>query len=61
MRKVCWPSSRAWRFVRWPRLSLGQEQIKWKIHDRNRPLPPVVDPGNGQHARRTGARAFRRP
>jgi hypothetical protein len=25
--------------------SLGQEQIKWKIHDRNRPLPPVVDPG----------------
>jgi hypothetical protein len=25
--------------------SLSQVEIKWKIHDRNRPLPPVVDPG----------------
>jgi hypothetical protein len=23
----------------------AQVDIKWKIHDRNRPLPPVVDPG----------------
>jgi hypothetical protein len=25
--------------------SLSQVDTKWKIHDRNRPLPPVVDPG----------------
>jgi hypothetical protein len=24
---------------------LAQAPIKWKIHDPNRPLPPVIDPG----------------
>jgi hypothetical protein len=26
-------------------LSLAQAPMKWKIHDLNRPLPPIVDPG----------------
>src|SRR5579863_815796 len=26
-------------------LCLAQAPIKWKIHDPNRPLPPVIDPG----------------
>ena len=26
-------------------LSLAQAEMKWKIHDPNRPLPPIVDPG----------------
>ena len=25
--------------------SLAQSPMKWKIHDLNRPLPPIVDPG----------------
>src|SRR5271157_6657583 len=25
--------------------SWAQVDTRWKIHDRNRPLPPVVDPG----------------
>ena len=25
--------------------SLSQVDTQWKIHDRNRPLPPVIDPG----------------
>src|SRR5258708_35633318 len=26
-------------------LSLAQSPMKWKIHDLNRPVPPVIDPG----------------
>ena len=26
-------------------LSVAQAPIKWKIHDLNRPLPPIIDPG----------------
>ena len=26
-------------------LSVGQAGMKWKIHDPNRPVPPVIDPG----------------
>ncbi|HWJ20401.1 MAG TPA: DUF1080 domain-containing protein [Geobacterales bacterium] len=26
-------------------LSVAQSPMKWKIHDLNRPLPPIVDPG----------------
>ena len=26
-------------------LSAAQAQMKWKIHDLNRPVPPVIDPG----------------
>lgn len=26
-------------------LCLGQAPMKWKIHDPNRPVPPVIDPG----------------
>src|SRR5258708_7945906 len=26
-------------------LSVAQAPMKWKIHDLNRPLPPIVDPG----------------
>jgi hypothetical protein len=26
-------------------LSVAQAPLKWKVHDSNRPLPPVVDPG----------------
>ncbi|MGC1452560.1 MAG: DUF1080 domain-containing protein [Candidatus Sulfotelmatobacter sp.] len=26
-------------------LSAGQAPMKWKIHDLNRPVPPVIDPG----------------
>src|SRR5579862_2422119 len=26
-------------------LSAAQSPMKWKIHDLNRPLPPIVDPG----------------
>lgn len=26
-------------------LSFSQAEMKWKIHDPNRPLPPVIDPG----------------
>ena len=25
--------------------SLSQAEMKWKIHDLNRPLPPIIDPG----------------
>jgi hypothetical protein len=28
-----------------PSILLGQVDTKWKIHDLNRPVPPVVDPG----------------
>jgi hypothetical protein len=34
--------------------SLSQVEIKWKIHDRNRPLPPVVDPGTASTPDATG-------
>jgi hypothetical protein len=26
-------------------LSFAQAPMKWKIHDRNRPVPPIIDPG----------------
>ena len=26
-------------------LSFPQAEMNWKIHDPNRPLPPIVDPG----------------
>src|SRR5438094_1102027 len=28
------------------RFCLAQSPMKWKIHDLNRPLPPIVDPGS---------------
>jgi Domain of Unknown Function (DUF1080) len=28
-----------------PRVSLGQVDTRWKIHDPNRPVPPAIEPG----------------
>src|SRR5258708_36394541 len=35
-------------------LSVAQAPIKWKIHDLNRPLPPIVDPGTSSTQERPG-------
>ena len=35
-------------------LCSAQAPMKWKIHDLNRPTPPVIDPEIGKHARNAG-------
>jgi hypothetical protein len=39
------PIAAAVILISFAQLSTAQAPMKWKIHDVNRPLPPVVDPG----------------
>ena len=44
-----------------PSLLLGQVDTRWKQHDMNRPVPPVVASRHFQHASRTGTGRPRTP
>jgi hypothetical protein len=43
-RRTC-PLSALFLLLSLAPLGLAQAPMKWKIHDPNRPLPPVIDPG----------------
>jgi hypothetical protein len=46
MRKVLWSAIGALLIAAVPGISSAQVDPKWKIHDRERPVPAVVDPGS---------------
>jgi hypothetical protein len=45
MRKLFWLSLAALAALAIPSASFAQAPMKWKIHDPDRPVPPVVTPG----------------
>jgi hypothetical protein len=44
IRKIVFPLTTLF-LISLSQLAFSQAEMKWKIHDPNRPLPPVVDPG----------------
>ena len=45
MKRICHLSAAISLFALAPCIASGQVDTRWKIHDMNRPVPPVVDPG----------------
>jgi 3-keto-disaccharide hydrolase len=54
MTKKLLPALTTFFLISFAHFSFAQAPIKWKIHDPNRPLPPIIDPGTASTQEKPG-------